>query len=155
MTFFKYFLVGGFSALVNLTLFFVLLRLLSVNYLAAATVSFILATLVNYWISVRFVFRSGVRFRKHGEMFWIFVVSVIGLLLNQLILFVLVSWCRWPPFWSQVVSLASIFAWNFLGRRYFIFKALRSPAGCEPLVPGVSSTPDTQTSQSRPGAGLR
>jgi len=59
----KYFVVGGISACVDIGFFFVFAKLLGFNYLAVATVGFLIAVPVNYLLSVRFVFTSGARFK--------------------------------------------------------------------------------------------
>lgn len=119
---FKYLLVGGSSSLINLAAFYVLVHVFDVHYLWAAAASYIGSTLYNYWMSIVFVFQSGARFRRHGELFWIFVISLVGLLLNQVILWAAVSWLTWPPLMAQVVSLCAVFFWNFLARHLFVFK---------------------------------
>ncbi len=123
-TFVKYALVGGTSSLINLVAFY-LLHLVGVHYLLAAAASYIGSTLFNYWMSIVFVFQSGARFQKHGELFWIFVVTIVGLLLNQALLFAMVSWLGWHPLVAQVVSLCAVFFWNFLARHHFVFRAKR------------------------------
>ena len=43
---------------------FLFAKLLGYNYLVVGCAGFILATAVNYFLSIRFVFRSGARFSK-------------------------------------------------------------------------------------------
>ena len=81
-----------------------------------------LATVVNYFLSVRFVFRSGVRFTKKGELALVFIVSFIGLGLNQLILFGLVEMVGIDMLMSKVGATGSVFFWNFAARNLIVFR---------------------------------
>ena len=56
-------------------------------YLRVAAASFVAATLVNYLLSVRFVFVSGARFARRWEVLLVFVVSAIGLGITSGVLF--------------------------------------------------------------------
>ena len=87
----RYFFVGGAAATVDIGLFFLFAKLLGYNYLVVACVGFTLATAVNYYLSIRFVFRSGARFTRRTELAFIYIVSLLGLALNQAILFALVD----------------------------------------------------------------
>ena len=87
----KYFFVGGIAAIVDIGLFYLGAGVARWNYMIVGTVSFTLATLVNYFISVRVVFQSGTRFSRRNELLLVFLVSCAGLAINQAILYVCVS----------------------------------------------------------------
>ena len=122
----RYFVVGGISAALDIGFFFVFAKLLGYHYLAVACVGFIFAVLLNYALSVRFVFTSGVRFSKAQEIALVYLVSGIGLAVHLLVLYVAVDRLALELMLSKVVATASVFLWNFLARNYFIF---RQPAG--------------------------
>jgi putative flippase GtrA len=117
----RYFFVGGVAATVDIGLFTVFAYWLGYNYLVVGACTFILATLVNYILSVRYVFESGVRFTPGHEISLVYLVSGAGLILNQLILFACVEFLVLDKLLSKVIATASIFLWNFLLRSYFIF----------------------------------
>ena len=118
----RYFFVGGIAAAIDISIFFCFAKLLGYNYLLVACVGFMLATVVNYFLSVRFVFRSGVRFTKKGELALVFIVSFIGLGLNQLILFGLVEMVGIDMLMSKVGATGSVFFWNFAARNLIVFR---------------------------------
>lgn len=122
-TFVRYFAVGGASAAVDFLTFGVLIYGLGVPWFWAALASFLLATLVNYLLSVRHVFDSGIRFRKHHEISLVFLVSGIGLLGNQLVLYFCIERMSLYPLVSKGISTGIVFFWNFFARSSFIFKA--------------------------------
>jgi putative flippase GtrA len=117
--------VGGAAACVDIGLFAVFAKILGLPYLRVATASFALATLVNYWLSVRFVFVSGQRFRRRWEMAMVFVVSAAGLALNSLILWLAVEYLKSELMVAKLAATGVVFFWNYFARRVLIFGALR------------------------------
>lgn len=120
--FVRYFAVGGVSAAVDFCIFGLLVYGLGTPWFWAALVSFLLATTVNYILSVRHVFESGVRFKKHHEISLVFVVSSIGLAVNQFVLYVGIEQLALYPLLAKVMATGMVFFWNFLARSKFIFK---------------------------------
>lgn len=119
----RYFLVGGTAALVDL-LFFVLFHLWwGFHYLAVGVAGFVLATFVNYWLSVRWVFVSGIRFSRNAEVLSVYVVSLIGLGIHAATLVAVVELLDAPPLLGKLVAAATAFVWNFSVRNYYVFAA--------------------------------
>ena len=73
MKFFRYAGVGATAATVDFLIFAVFVKLLNFNYLAGGAVGFIIATTINYFLSVRFVFESGVRLGQFSVAVLVFV----------------------------------------------------------------------------------
>lgn len=119
----KYFLVGGAAALVDFLLFAALVKMLGFGWLGSAAFSFCAATVVNYILSVKHVFRSGIRFGKRHEMVLVFAVSGIGLLINQMVLGMLIEWFDIDVLLSKIAATGFVFFWNYGARQHFIFKA--------------------------------
>ena len=118
----RYSLVGGSAALVDFLLFVALVKGFGFGWLASATYGFCVATFVNYFLSVRHVFESGVRFRKRQEIALVFVVSAIGLLINQAALWALIEGGGIDILLSKVAATGLVFFWNYGARRHFIFR---------------------------------
>ena len=121
----KYFGVGAVAAAVDLSLFSLFAGVLKYNYLIVACVTFVLATAINYALSVRFVFESGVRFVRHHEIALVFAVSAIGLALNQTVLYAAVEFARLHVVLGKVVATGVVFLWNYLARSRFVFRVSR------------------------------
>jgi putative flippase GtrA len=117
----KYFFVGGIAAVVDIGLFYLGAGVASWNYLIVGTVSFTLATVVNYVISVRIVFQSGVRFSRHHELVLVFLVSCLGLAINQAILYACISRLSVAILPAKLVATGGVFLWNYLLRSRFVF----------------------------------
>jgi len=119
----KYLLVGGFSSLVDLSIFSFFSILLEFNYLVVGFFSFIAATLLNYLLSIMHVFESGVRFSKRNEIIVVMFVSGIGLLINQVILYYAVEILVIAKFFAKILASGSVFFWNYSIRSFYIFKS--------------------------------
>ncbi len=119
----RYFFVGGAAATVDFVLFAIFTKVAGFPWFPSAIVSFIAATLFNYVVSIWCVFESGVRFRRHQEVFFVFLVSAIGLCVNQAVLWVLIENWHIEPLIAKVCGSAAVFLWNFQARHRFIFRA--------------------------------
>jgi putative flippase GtrA len=118
----RYFLVGGVAAAVDIGLFALLVQGFGLPYLPVGAVTFIAATSVNYALSIRHVFRSGARFRRSHEIALVFLVSAIGLGVNQLILWAGVAGLGLQPVIAKVMATGGVFFWNYAARAHFVFK---------------------------------
>lgn len=119
----RYGLVGATAATIDFSIFAVFAKWLGFNYLVVGCVGFIVATAVNYILSVRFVFQRGVRFRPVQEVALIFLVSGLGLVVNQGVLYVGIGVLGWEMLLTKVLATGSVFLWNFGIRSGFVFKA--------------------------------
>lgn len=124
--------MGGVAACIDIGLFLVFAKYLGFAYLPVATCTFLLATLVNYALSVRFVFASGRRFRRRWEIALIYGVSAVGLALNLAILALCVEILRMDLLAAKLTATAIVFFWNYLARRYFVFGAIRADVNAAP-----------------------
>ena len=119
----RYFGVGAMAAAVDIALFYLFAKTLGYNYLVVGTLTFIVATLVNYVLSIRYVFRSGVRFARTQEMLLVFAISAVGLALNQLALYAGVSKLGLGLLLSKVCATGAVFMWNYLARARIVFRS--------------------------------
>lgn len=121
----NYFFVGGAAATVDLTLFYFFAKQLGINYFMVGMFSFIMATLVNYILSIRHVFESGARFSKHHEVGLVFAVSAVGLLVNQMVLYTGVEKFDLDLLVSKIAATCAVFLWNYGARAHFVFKKVQ------------------------------
>jgi putative flippase GtrA len=106
----------------DFVLFAILVKGFGVKWYYANVVSFTLINLVHYALSIRFVFESGARFAKHQEILLTFLASVVGLLVNQLALYVLVSLLGLEVLIAKIGTIGTTFFWNYVVRQNFIFR---------------------------------
>jgi putative flippase GtrA len=117
----KYFFVGGAAAFVDISLFALFAKLLQFNYLIVGSLGFILATLINYRLSICYVFNSGIRFDKKQELLAVYTVSALGLLMHQLALYTAVQILNMELMVSKINATGLVFLWNFSIRNFFVF----------------------------------
>jgi len=117
----RYFFVGGAAATVDIGWFFLFAKVAGFNYLVVAPFGFLLATWVNYQLSVRHVFQSGVRFSRGREIILIYVISAVGLLVNQAVLFGLVEQLGAELMMAKLTATATVFFWNYFARNNYLF----------------------------------
>lgn len=117
-----YFLVGGSAALVEWTVFYLLLRFANIGYLAAAVCGFAVATLVNYGLSRRYAFLSkGVP--AGGEIARTYLVSAFGLSVNLGSMTLLVELAGLHPLPAKIFGTGCGFLINFTGRQFWVFRS--------------------------------
>lgn len=117
----KYFYVGGLAALFDITLFTICAVYLEWPWMPVSISTFILATLINYFLSIKFVFKSGIRHQKNLEIAAVYLVSIFGLLINQLVLYITISYLGWSLLIAKIFASSIVFFWNYFSRKYFIF----------------------------------
>lgn len=118
----KYFFVGGIAALSDLIIFYFFAKLLDFNYVLVTVVGFIVATFVNYILSIKFVFSSGARFMPKAEIFMIYAISSIGLLVHISVLYLAIDVLEFEKMISKLAAIISAFMFNFLLRKYYVFR---------------------------------
>ena len=112
------FAVVGISAFaVDYAIFLLLTYVFDVYYIAASTISYFIATIYNYVMSMRFVF-SGKETQTAMQQFFIFVgLSVIALGLNQLFLWLFVDGAGLPEWLAKLAATVCVTIFNFVSRK--------------------------------------
>ena len=116
----KFAVVGITSLAVDYILLLVLVELLHVDFLIATSASFLASVVVNYFLSMRYVFSRRDDLSRKREFTIFAVLSAVGLGLNDLFMFVGVAVLS---IGYQVMKLISTFMvtwYNFFSRRCFL-----------------------------------
>lgn len=119
---FRYLIAGGAAAAFDLLFFLIFSTWLNFNYLLVGGLGFVIATAINYVISIKIVFRSGAQLEKRREIAAVYIVSGIGLLLHELILYLAVSSFNLVGIVGKVIATGSVFFWNYFIRKYYVFR---------------------------------
>jgi putative flippase GtrA len=117
----KYLFVGGTAAVVDISLFTLFAGYFEWTWWLVSICTFALATYVNYYLSIRYVFESGARHTKNTEITAVYIVSLFGLAVNQLVLYAAINWMQWGLLVAKIFATAIVFLWNYLSRKHFIF----------------------------------
>jgi putative flippase GtrA len=117
----RYFVVGGVSSVLEWSIFAALLYSAGFHYLTSGTLSFLLATAANYFMSVRYVFGTGRRERKQ-RIFLIYAVSTVGIAFNLGVLAFGIDVLGIHVMAAKVFATGTVFGWSFVARYYFVFQ---------------------------------
>lgn len=118
---FRYTFVGGFAFVVDFGLLYILTEYAHLHYLLSATISFLVGLIVNYIISVIWVFSKSVYSNKAVEFLLFTGVGVIGLGINNVCLWLLSDVFMVWYMYSKVLTTVITYLWNFFARKFILF----------------------------------
>lgn len=119
---FRYGFVGGLAFLVDYGTLVLLTEFAGMHYLLAATISFILGLITNYLLSITWVFNQHKLNNRWVEFLLFAFIGVVGLGLNDAIMFLCTERCGIHYTLSKIIATAIVFFWNFLARKLILFK---------------------------------
>lgn len=123
---FRYILVAGVGLVVDVAGLVFLKEVAGWHYLEAATASFVAALVVNYALSTLWIFKTS-RFSSRWHDFGLYaLIGVVGLGLNDLLLWVFTGGFGWYYLVSKAVATVMVFGWNFAGRKLMYRPSIQS-----------------------------
>lgn len=121
MQLFKFGVVGVLATVLDFLFLYLFTDVFGIYYLLSAAVSFVLSTLFNYVASMRFVFSSKFnKDEKSKEVLLFVILSVIGLLLNQFLMWLFVEKITIYHMLAKIVATFFVMAWNFISRKIWL-----------------------------------
>lgn len=94
---------------------------LGLNYLTAATISFLIGMAVAYVGSILFVYRGRRTYPAAAEAFGFVLVGVAGLVVNAALLFAFVKFAGLSAGVAKAPTAIGVFVFNFAARRALLF----------------------------------
>lgn len=119
----RYGIVGGIAFVVDYGTLWLLTEVCQVHYLVSAGIAFVLGLVCNYVLSMRFVFGESRLKSQWAEFGAFLIIGVVGLGLNELILYVCQDLAGIHYMLGKLISTVIVFFWNFLARRFLLFKS--------------------------------
>ena len=117
----KFGLVGGTAFVIDYVLLYFCTEFLHIHYLISSIISFTVSVIFNYILSIKWIF--DVKKKQDVKDFVIFIIlSVIGLGINSLIMYVMVEKFGVYYMLSKIVSTAVVLVYNFITRKIFVEK---------------------------------
>ena len=116
----KFCVVVVIATLIDWGIFAVCTRVFHIHYAISNIIGFSISVIFNYWASVKWVFDVNKEndSKRNFRLFIIF--SVIGLGLNELILFICIDKIHIMDLISKVIATAIVMVFNFVTRKKFL-----------------------------------
>lgn len=116
----KFGVVGGTAFLIDYGLLFALTEFAGLHYLISGTISFAASVAYNYILSVVWVFEPVGERSRTKDMAVFLILSVVGLGINQAIMWVLVEKAAFYYMLSKIAATAIVMVYNFITRKLFL-----------------------------------
>ncbi len=113
-------LVGVIATAIEYILLIVLKEIFKIDVLIASGIAFTISLLFNYILSIKYVFVDKKEMSKAKEMTGFFITGLIGLGINQLMMYVLVDLVSIYYLFAKVISTGIVMVWNFVSRHLFL-----------------------------------
>lgn len=118
---FRFGIVGFTAFLIDAGLLYVLTDFLHIHYLISSVISFIVSLIYNYILSIFWVFDVKKK-QTYKEVLLFTILSVIGLGINQLVMYLGVDLLNIYYMLCKIISTIIVMIYNFITRKIFIEK---------------------------------
>ena len=118
--FMKVGIVGVIAFVIDYGVMIFLTEVFGVPYLISTTVSFVVSVIFNYFASMRFVFKRKDDMSRRREFIIFIVLSVCGLGINDLLMWLMVDSLYIDYRLSKIVVTVVVAVWNFVTRKIFL-----------------------------------
>ena len=117
---FKFVIVGGIATIIDFVFLYIFREFCHFPVLVSNTLSFCISVIYNYTASVKWVFDVN-KEKNAKKQFVIFIVfSVIGLILNNIIMWITVDFLSIYYLLAKVVATVIVMIFNFVTRKIFL-----------------------------------
>ena len=117
---FKFIIVGGIATLIDWIIYYICYHFIGIEPLLANIISFSISVVYNFWASVKYVFNTKGDNKRNFIIF--IVLAVIGLGINELIIFLLHNQLSWNAMLVKIIATAIVMVFNFVTRKKLLEK---------------------------------
>lgn len=114
--------VGGSAFVIDYAVMIFLTEAVGINYLISSGISFAVSVIYNYILSVHWVFDVDKDRSKKAEFVIFIILSVIGLGINQLVMWIAVDLAGIFYMIAKIIATAIVMVYNFITRKLFLEK---------------------------------
>jgi len=131
--FIRYGIVVAVAGPIDLGGYIVLKASFHIYYVLAATISFTASLVVNYLLSVAWVWTNHTGRQRHVDATIFILIGIVGLGITDLVVYWLTSYAHLNYIVSKLVAFIVVFFWSF-GARHYLFKTKIKPELTEDLT---------------------
>ena len=115
-----YVVCAGIATLIDMGLLYLFTEYMGLWYFYSAALSYMAGMITNFILNKNYNFKN--KSRRIAPQFGLFVgVALIGLVLNQAILYILVSLVGMWYMYAKVMTVCLVLLWSFYGHKRFTF----------------------------------
>jgi len=120
----KYIIAGSLAFACDLSVLYLCTKMLQIHYLISTLLGYLVGLAVSYWLNTTWVFM----FRKYEqslvELTIFNGIVVVGLLLNQTLMYLLVELVMIDYLLAKFVIAAMVMAFNYTAKKLLLFRIL-------------------------------
>ncbi len=116
----RFSIVGGIATLIDFIFLYIFKEFLNMDVIIANTLSFIISVTYNYIASIVWVFDINKEKNKKIQFILFILFSIFGLVLNNIILYILTDIFNMYYLISKVVATLFVMIFNFITRKRFL-----------------------------------
>lgn len=117
---FKFIIVGGIATIIDWVIYYICYHFIGIEPILANIISFSISVIYNFWASTKYVFNTTGDKKKNFIIF--IVLAVVGLGINELIIFLLHNKLSWNAMLVKVIATAIVMVFNFVTRKKLLEK---------------------------------
>ncbi len=120
LQFCKFGIVGLLCFLIDYGLMVALTETTNLSYFSSCGISYTTSVVVNYILSMRFVFKGKDGMSKFMEIVVFIILSIIGLAFNQLIMWIAVETFQIFYAVAKILATMMVTVYNFISKKIFL-----------------------------------
>ncbi len=118
----KFIIVGGIATIIDFVFLWLFKEIVGLPVLVSNTISFSISVTYNYIASVKWVFDVNKEKESRKQFLTFITFSILGLLLNNIILWICEDLLKIYYLIGKVVATAIVMVFNFITRKMFLEK---------------------------------
>ena len=118
---FRYTFVGGVAFLGDFAMLFIMTDYIHIHYLISAAIAFLFGLIINYFLSIKWIFSSSKLSSRHIEFIIYAFIGIIGLGINEILMWFFTDKIKLFYLLSKLGSTCIVYMWNFFARRFILF----------------------------------
>lgn len=119
---FRYLFVGGAAFIIDIGSLYIFTDFFGIYYLISAAIAFILGLIINYALSIGWVFNNRTLENRTLEFGIFAFIGIIGLGLNEIFIWFFTAKIGLYYLISKIIAAVIILFWNFFVRKFTLFR---------------------------------